>query len=759
MPKSKVLITCFLLYCLLGALLFLRPHQETFIGLDSSAIRLMTHAPAHGRDLTGVDQTLIQVPPELRSSFLYIPDPNQRMTRDRSFQLDNLESCAYRPWFYPFHTYAALAFDRIVPGKAVDSFLPALTLLFFILAGVFMAASTGVPGLVVALALIAGLPLIPWFARGYYPEWAALLLVFLVTLNWLRNRSLPSPDRDVSGSFLSSPPPFSLTAGCISAFFLGLAACFHPVILPWSGAVFLLLTIGFSANQSKHVLAAGGCFALGLAPLVAVTHWMTRPYGDIFNPRWMLGAAQGSTLFLLLLLVAGAGLVAGSLLLTSRGRSGLHNLLLSPGRAAHALRLCVAMLPTGLLLLSERTKAATTEGLADLWSVLSTPYGIIAAATILASFLPSVRPRPRILLATTVALASIYLYLKGIEPFGLWSQRRLLPILLPFTVAALAVWRDALQAHGLQWRTSVLIPFGLAVIAAVMFALHSPFYLLRAESGANAAIRMLDEATQNGLTFYDYHQYGSPLAALGQAGALPLSNRLTDDAREQVLNWSGETAATEPVRWVTAFANPGLEQGVAFQEVLTIQKKLPRLHARRAFPAQVALHTLSMTVLNGHPIQDVSPPPRLDKILDRGPLALRGPWGRADIPLLAPDGKHLPARWTLEGSTVIGPLPAPGSSVRIELIAGAYQPGNQAHQVITITPPWPGPGLELRMENTHTVASDLLRRPEGVDSPEGRTGEYVLTAHDPYDPAKHGILGFEADLGVLLHRIRIEVVD
>ncbi|WP_028572285.1 hypothetical protein [Desulfonatronum lacustre] len=758
MTSLKNLEICVLIYALLGALLFLRPHQETFIGLDSSAIRLMTHAPTHGRDLIGVDQTLTRVLPELRTSFLYIPAPHLRMTRDRSFQLDDLDSCTYRPWFYPFLTYAALGFDHIIPGKAVDYFLPSLTLLFFILAGAFMASKTGLPGLVAALGLIAGLPLIPWFARGYYPEWAALLLVFPVVLNWLRDQSPPSSGRHASIFRTSGHPPSSASL-CLSAFVLGLAACFHPVILPWSGAVFLLLIIGFPTIQNLRVLAAGGCFALGLTPLVIVTQWVTRPYGDIFNPRWMLGAAQGSTLFFLLLLIAATGLAAAGLLLTPRGRSRLHDLLFSPGWTAHALRLCAAMIPTGLLLLSEQTTAATAEGLADLWSVLTTPYGFIAAATILASFLPAVRPRPRVLLVATVALASVYLYLKGIEPFGLWSQRRLLPVLFPFIVASLAVWRDVLHAHGHQWRTNTLIPGGLAAIAAVMFTLHSPFYLLRAESGADAAIRMLDEATQDGLTFYDYHQYGSPLAALGQVGALPLSNRLTDEAREQVLLWAEKAAASEPVRWVSAFANPGLEQGVILVESLTIRQDLPRLRARRAFPAQVAQHPLSMTVLEARPIQNASPLLKLDKILDRGPLALRGPWGRPDIPLSAPNGDRLPARWTREGSAVIGPLPAPGEAVRIEMVAGAARRDDQAHQVVTITPPWPGPALELRVENTHTGVSGLLRRPRNADSPEDRTGQYVLTTHDPYDPAQYDIRGFDADLGVLLHRIRIEAVD
>ncbi|TVQ97951.1 MAG: hypothetical protein EA399_12070 [Desulfovibrionales bacterium] len=750
MNARRLTVLGLLAYTVLGALLFLRPHQETFIGLDSSAIRMMTHAPVHGRDLTGTDHTLARVPSELRPAFLYIPDPSQRMTRDRSFQLDNLQTGTYRPWFYPFLSYAAVGFDRIIPVQAVDYFLPAFTLLFFILAGLFMARATGLPGLAVALALIVGLPLIPWFARGYYPEWAALILVALVTLNWSRDPGRAPPGR-------ISPP--SMPALCLSALALGLAGCVHPVILPWSGAVFLLLITGSPMTQNFRVLATTGCFILGLTPLVIVTQWMTRPYGDIFNPRWMLSAAQGSTLFLLLLLVAVAGLAAASLLLTSWGRVRLHGLLLLAGGTTHGLRLGAALLPTGLLLLAERTKAATLEGLADLWSVLATPYGIIVAATILASFLPAVRPRARVLLVLTVALAGVYLYLKGIEPFGLWSQRRLLPILLPFVVAALAIWRDVLLGYGHTWRSAILIPGSMAVIAAAMATQHAPFYLLRAESGADATLRDLATATQGSLTFYDYHQYGSPLAALGHPGALPLSNRITDATRQEVLQWAATTAQDTPVRWVSAFANPGMEQGVVLEEILAIEKNLPRLQARRAFPAQVVQQPLHMRVLNARPISEDERPPQLDKTLDRGPLALRGPWGRGDIALTTPDDRRLPARWTKEGSAVIGPIPTPGGVVRIEITAIAPGGREQDHQILRITPPWDGPPLELRVGTAPEVISATLRRPGLTATPRTPTGQYTLTASAPYDPQHYGIRGFAPDLGVLLHRIRIQVED
>lgn len=192
MTSRRLLLLCFSAYMLLGALLFLRPHQETFIGLDSSAIRWMTHAMAQGRPQTGVDPTLLQVPAKLRSHFVYMPD-NFRLTRDRSFQLDDLRTCAYRPWFYPALSHAALAFDRIIPGHVVDYFLPSLALVFFIFCGWFMLSKAGLPGLVTSLGLSLSLPLLFWFSRGYYPEMAGLLLMAMTGLHWLHGPARPAP--------------------------------------------------------------------------------------------------------------------------------------------------------------------------------------------------------------------------------------------------------------------------------------------------------------------------------------------------------------------------------------------------------------------------------------------------------------------------------------------------------------------------------------------------------------------------------------
>jgi hypothetical protein len=749
--RRSISVLCFALYVLLGAVLLLRPHQETFIGLDSSAIRMMTHAMVSGRPQIGTDATLQQVPEELRHLFLYIPGAG-RLTRDRSFQLDDVQTCTYRPWFYPFIAYASAAFDYIIPGKNTDYFLPSLALAFFIAAGWFMASKTGAGGLVPALTILVGLPLFPWFARGYFPELAGMLGICLVLLHWLHAEDSPRT------SMLSHTRTGSghLT---LAAFLLGLCVCFHPLLLPWAGVGLFLILSNPALRTSQVILALCGFFT-GLIPLVVMTHTITQPYGLIFSPAWMYTVFQGSTLFFLFLCAALLGIVLLAVILTQSGRSLLHVLLYSASGLAHLGRLLLALIPVIALLHAQQTTGAVMEGLRDLWSIARSPYGILVAATILASFHPRVRPRSRALLVATVAVASIYLYLKGIEPFGLWSQRRLLPILLPFTVAAMSIWRDFVAAptsdRQLAGSSRMALLIGMGLILALMLWRHPGYYVVQAEKGADAVVQRLAQYTQHHWTIYDYHQYGSPLAALGQPRTLAISNRISESDQREIVKWAASAAQTQNIIWATAHDNPGLEAGVALDEILAIDQPLPRLLAKRALPAESREHDLRIRLLRMRPLQ-TDTTPNLDKILGRGILALRGPWGRSDITLRAPDGRQLPARWTREGSAVIGPVPPPGEHLLVELTAGAYRGGDIDHQILRIIPPWDGPALELRVNNPHTVIQGVLTRPEDATGFSAQTGRYTLSATYPYDPAQQGIKGFAPDLGVLLHRIRMQV--
>jgi len=737
--RRSISVLCFALYVLLGAVLLLRPHQETFIGLDSSAIRMMTHAMAQGRDQMGLDQTLLDVPADIRANFLYMPDHGQRLTRDRSFQLDNLETCTYRPWFYPLLSYAAQGFDWIAPGTALDFFLPTLALLFFISCGWFMFRQTGLPGLAASAGVLFSMPLLFWFARGYYPELAGLLLVALAALYWVESKKSRRGDQ-------------------LYFFTLGFATCFHPLLALWTGAL-LLLTLVHRRSTPRQSLLAVLCWPLGALPLIFITHYVTQPYGDIFNPHWLYAVFSGDTLYFLLLLGALITCALICLVLLPFGQALLHALLFAPGSRQHILRLIMALVPLLLLLLVPHTRPQTLGGLRDLGSLLVSPFGLVAMATIFASILPGVRPAPRALLIMTVALASVFLYLKGLEPFGLWSQRRLLPITIPFLVAALGIWRDVFLAWtNTSWKPR-LTSGAFVLLAAIMLVQHTPLYWLRSEQGSNDILRHINQLTARGLTIFDYHQYGSPLAALGHTPTLALSNRISTEQRTSAIQWAALEAHARPVIWATAFDNPGLEQGVALEHVASIDQNLPRLTAKQALPVALRDHNLSIQFLTMRPLEPGHKAPSLDKVLGPGHLALRGAWGRSDIALSAPDGAKLPARWTREGSGIIGPVPKPGESVRVEMTAGAYRGDELDHQVMFIVPPWDGPPLQLYVNNPYTMASGTLHRPHDATLFKGITGQYDLHSQHPYDPSLAGIGGFSPDLGVLLHRIRMDVLE
>jgi hypothetical protein len=742
LSKKNIHVLCFTVCLIIGALLLFRPHQESFFGLDSSSIRWMTRAMVEGRSQTGIDTTLAQVPEHIRTHFLYIPGYD-RLTRDRSFQLDSLETCTYRPFFYPFLSYAAIAFDFILPWPAADYFLPTLALFFLILSGWFMFQRAGLAGFFTAAGFILGLPLFVWFARGYYPDLAAIMLIAVAALHWL--------DTD-------TPPRYLLPA----SFMLGLAVCFHPLAALWSMALFMLM-ISDSRLPTSRVLAAFLCFALGWAPLVVMTKYVAQPYGDIFNPYWLYGVFRHSTLYFLILVGMLCGLLGSAVLLSRRGRAMAHTLLYGYGTAGHVLRLFLALAPTALLLLNHTTKPATLEGLTDLWSLLTSPWGAVALTTIVVSILPQVRPRSKALLVMTVLLAFFYLYLKGIEPFGLWSQRRLLPILIPFLAAALSIWRDILSAlqkeHFPKAHLAKIIPAAMILTMLIMFVNHQPFYTLRSEFGSDDVLKEITAVVGDTLTIFDYHQYGSPLTSLAKNNFLAVSNRISLDDRATVIRWAAETAKERPVIWITAYANPGLEENVAFEQIQRMDRNLPRLHSKRIFPEQVLEHAVSMSFLQVRPLSRLQSIPPLDKVMDHGALALRGSWGRADIKLTAPDGSRLPARWTRQGSAVIGPVPPPGEKVTIVLTAAATRMDDKNHQIMTITPPWDGPALNLRIANAHDVVQGVLHRPQDADFPGGSTGEYTLTAMHPYNPEIAGIHGFARDLGVLLHRVRMEVIN
>src|ERR1035437_7874742 len=70
--RSRCCLTKIMLFLamIFAALLLMRPHEETLVGLDNSCYRLMGHSFAQGRGLHDMDRQLRAVPPAVRRAFL-----------------------------------------------------------------------------------------------------------------------------------------------------------------------------------------------------------------------------------------------------------------------------------------------------------------------------------------------------------------------------------------------------------------------------------------------------------------------------------------------------------------------------------------------------------------------------------------------------------------------------------------------------------------------------------------------------------------
>jgi len=299
---------------------------------------------------------------------------------------------------------------------------------------------------------------------------------------------------------------------------------------------------------------------------------------------------------------------------------------------------------------------------------------------------------------------------------------------------------------------------GLALLC-VTAALANPVrwpapYLVRFDRGADACTERMKHTMAGCLTLFDYHHYTLPLAVNLTNRVLGLSER-GYPALAEIAHWVRERVTREEVLWCTAFANPGIEDGVALVSEDRQSFSLPRLLSKTALPAIEDTHFFNVEFLRVVPAPRMAAPPTLHKVFDGGPLALRGLWGRQDIAITAPDGQKLCACWSREGSGVIGPVPPANGSVELTIVAVS---GQAVPQQLFIEPPWTTHRYPLLVgAQSNPVSLHIARTPDSMptDSP---TGCYRLFAATPFNPALQGVPGFDSDLGALIHSIAIRVV-
>jgi len=215
---------------ILLAALFLRPHEHVFQALDSSAFRHMASSFLEGRGFHDVDEALVLLPPEARPWVLQ--DHNElfrgnRITRDRSFQIEFMDAGVTRPFFYPLLPLSMAGWDLLIPGDAMDYLMPCLFLSLVLSVLVFAGKGAGWRGILLATGLWIASPLPAWLGRGCYLETVSAVLLGLAVLSWFTARK---------------PGGVSIFA----FWALGLSVTYHPVML------LLALPVGAGRETGKR---------------------------------------------------------------------------------------------------------------------------------------------------------------------------------------------------------------------------------------------------------------------------------------------------------------------------------------------------------------------------------------------------------------------------------------------------------------------------------------------------------------------------
>ncbi len=733
--------------CLAGAaFLLLRPHDDQFAGLDVSSYRMLAQALADGREVHADDHVLAQVPSELRRAFLF--EPRLRLTRDRAFELTCLDPPRARPYFPPLLPLAAGA---LRPALSTRWFVPLVGALWWtvlLLAGFRHGRGWGV---LATSALGLGTAWPAWYLRGFYAEAVGGVLVASVVL-------------------AAASHPLRRARLGAAGMALGLATSYHPTLLVLAAPVALSLLPACRRHTDALWLLGGG--ALGIAPNWMLTRWVCQPYGDwtrlrsLWTVLWAI--PEHRTLFLAGLALLPLILAALTVLAMPRARAALcrWDRRQTPFGWAAALLLAPAV---AALLPGPYGRALRLAAVA-VWSGIRRPFGLLLGVAAIAALRRGAPRRGRLVLTATVWATLAMLVIQGLEtPVGLWSHRRMLPPLLLLVSVLTPSLAAGLAAPLSRWaprgRLAALTALALAG-GANLWRWPAAFTTIQDRGATNWTAETAARIGTNRWVVFDYYPHAVPYMADLQQRVLGLGEHARD-AWPEVAAWLSSLHEQGEEVWVATSWEPRtLELGARLTPVERRTGQFPTVQSKAFFPAVRRSRTVHNTFSRWDAIPaddaqaDRTPALAQDIVLDRGPIGLRGPWG-AHRTLRASDGTPLPARWTREGSAVVGPVPPSGGGVRIRLEGIAGGVGN-VPRTLRITTPWqahtsitlpPGPAL-ASVETVVARPADAGTRP-----PLAPTGLYVLTATEPYDPWREDrIRGYADDLGAVLHRIRIETL-
>ena len=700
-------------------------HDDSFTGLDNMAYRKMARAFGDGRGLFDPDPVLPTLPPALRRTVLYRSGSQARPTRDLSFQLDAPDGRATRPFFMPTLPLAAAGLPWLAPDL-LPPLLASLGWCLLLLAG---AAAGGGWGLGVAVALALATPWPLWFSRGFYPDGSgSLILGGLIAAVAIRplDRAVPR-----------------LVAG----FALGFSAALHPtlllVALPLAGVLMLQ-----RPRVRESVPLAGGCL-LGLLPFWWMTRAICQPYGDwtrIDRLVKLLGATRehallATTLFLVTLLACGA--LALGYYPAARARLRRLDARLRPwGWAAVSLAplLLIACLPGS-------PGATLREGARAVWTGIRVPGALLllgGGAAVLRQGRPA---RERILLAVLAWLSLFFLFLKGLEvPAGIWSLRRFLPVILPLIALLAAPLAAACASLRTTARRAGAVALLLIAGTANLARWPAAFLQVNEAGATDWTTRVAQPFGPDRLVVFDYFPHSVPYAGIPRTRVLGLGET-TRAQWPELAGWLAGVARTSEVWIATSYMPAGIEENLRLEPVLAVTGRFPVVKSRHFLPADRGERLVSHAFLKAVPVTADTPPALQEKVLDGGPLGLRGPWGAV----------RAHGMWTRQGSAIIGPYPAAGTVVRFEAEV-EWTPPKPAweQQRLFVVPPWGGEPLVCTVTSgVSTVSGRWMVPPVAERTP---TGCYRFSAETPYDPRVYGQRGYDVDLGVLLRRVTIRVL-
>lgn len=714
----------------------LRPHEHSFQGLDASAYRLMAKSFSEGRRIREPDQALRSLPENLRPSVMLIPpaiDTGARMTRDRSFQVEDLSSCSTKPFFYPLLPLCMWAFGGLFLGHFQEYVVPLVCLcfaLYLLLLGSRIGGCVGV-GLVLAMFFASPLPV--WIFRGCFVEAISTALICSSVIWWL------------------SAKKETWWSACVAFLGLGLSVSFHPVMIV---LVFPLAAIMFfqMAHRLRIITGLAVSFVLGLLPVIYMTLFVASPYGDLSFQNFSHALKTSASIRPAIYAVAFmTGLLSIALALRRRAMDAVEKSI-TCRRVATGLVSVVSILPTLLALRYWEGEQGriVMRGLKEFADGVQGPFIYLLVAGCLGVVFLEKGWRAKMVLMVAFATLPYFLYLKGAEGMGLWSQRRLVLHLMLIICSCIPYCAGLLNkiVSGRLW-AGALVAIGLISVGCCNAYRWPAPYVISYEKGSDQWVDDIQlRIIKDKLTVFDYHPFSVPFAVNNRSRVIGLSEFAMDEW-PTMIEWLRSAAASGSVQVATAYANPGLELGVDLREVSVEEGHFKRVHAKGALPAVEKQRDMRLTFADVVPVTRASGLV-LDKVFDGGVIALRGPWGRTRTMRL--DNEEFSAQWTRDGSGIVGPIAAEGGKVRM-ILTGAFVGSQRKSQKMLIVAPWSQERHELLFSDAwQTLSIDL-----NVDAAvEGATGVYHLYASQPYDPDSENVRGYDPDLGIMLRRIQIE---